>query len=268
MPPLGLAGHPDHDALLAAVIADPDADLPRLVYADYLEEAGDEADAARAEFIRLQCGIAERERTERVAEGDPDWERAAELADDYGGEWRRRMLAFGGVEWGFGGRGDWFAAWRGFPQACAVAPATLGQIRQAPAPLDCVGLSGGVFGHLPRTPVLARLRVVRLALTFGGYGPPAPPQRAGMLGRVLRHGEVSAWCGLVLTGAGDEAFDPVATCPRLDSLEWLRLLVPAGTAPNLGLFPRLFDSPSPPRLAWVEVRTHAGELLAHRAVER
>lgn len=53
MPPAGLAGRPDHDALLAAVVADPDADLPRLVYADYLEEAGDEADAARAEFIRL-----------------------------------------------------------------------------------------------------------------------------------------------------------------------------------------------------------------------
>ena len=44
----------DHDALLAGVLAHPDADLPRLVYADFIEEAGD---AARAEFIRVQCAL-------------------------------------------------------------------------------------------------------------------------------------------------------------------------------------------------------------------
>ncbi len=40
--------------LLAAVLDDIDADAPRLVYADWLEESGD---APRAEFIRLQCEI-------------------------------------------------------------------------------------------------------------------------------------------------------------------------------------------------------------------
>ncbi len=40
--------------LLAAVLGDIDADAPRLVYADWLEENGD---APRAEFIRLQCQI-------------------------------------------------------------------------------------------------------------------------------------------------------------------------------------------------------------------
>jgi uncharacterized protein (TIGR02996 family) len=44
----------DADALLAAVLADPDADLPRLVYADYLDETGDRA---RAEFIRVQLAV-------------------------------------------------------------------------------------------------------------------------------------------------------------------------------------------------------------------
>jgi uncharacterized protein (TIGR02996 family) len=38
------------DDLLPAVLAAPDDDLPRLVYADALEEAGD---VARAEFIRV-----------------------------------------------------------------------------------------------------------------------------------------------------------------------------------------------------------------------
>jgi len=44
----------DHDALLAGVLAHPDADLPRLVYADFIEENGD---ATRAEFIRAQCAL-------------------------------------------------------------------------------------------------------------------------------------------------------------------------------------------------------------------
>jgi uncharacterized protein (TIGR02996 family) len=41
--------------LLAAIIDDPDDDTPRLVYADWLEEHGDDA---RAEFIRVQCRLA------------------------------------------------------------------------------------------------------------------------------------------------------------------------------------------------------------------
>ncbi len=47
----------DADKFLAAIIAEPDDDLPRLVFADWLEENGD---SDRAEFIRLQCA-AERE---------------------------------------------------------------------------------------------------------------------------------------------------------------------------------------------------------------
>jgi uncharacterized protein (TIGR02996 family) len=43
------------EALLAAVIADPADDLPRLAYADFREEHGD---YARAEFVRVQIGLA------------------------------------------------------------------------------------------------------------------------------------------------------------------------------------------------------------------
>jgi uncharacterized protein (TIGR02996 family) len=48
-------------ALLAAVIAEPEADLPRLAFADWCEEHGDDA---RAEIIRVQVEMA------RL--GDPD----------------------------------------------------------------------------------------------------------------------------------------------------------------------------------------------------
>ena len=55
----------DHDALLAAVLADPEDDAPRLVLADWFEENGQEE---RGEFVRVQCRIAE---YERQAGGDP-----------------------------------------------------------------------------------------------------------------------------------------------------------------------------------------------------
>lgn len=42
-------------AFLAAIIADPDADAPRLVYPDWLDEHGH---TDRAEFIRVQCELA------------------------------------------------------------------------------------------------------------------------------------------------------------------------------------------------------------------
>jgi uncharacterized protein (TIGR02996 family) len=53
------------DALLAAVIASPDDDLPRLVYADWLDEHGE---PERAEFVRAQVELEQ-------MESDPDQDR-------------------------------------------------------------------------------------------------------------------------------------------------------------------------------------------------
>jgi uncharacterized protein (TIGR02996 family) len=47
--------HPDQAALYRGILATPHADLPRLVYADWLEEHGR---AERAEFIRVQIELA------------------------------------------------------------------------------------------------------------------------------------------------------------------------------------------------------------------
>ena len=47
-------------ALWSAIRANPDDDTPRLVYADWLQENGDED---RAEFIRVQCALAASPRT-------------------------------------------------------------------------------------------------------------------------------------------------------------------------------------------------------------
>jgi uncharacterized protein (TIGR02996 family) len=47
------------EGFLQAILAEPENDTHRLVYADWLEEHGD---AARAEFIRVQCELARMER--------------------------------------------------------------------------------------------------------------------------------------------------------------------------------------------------------------
>jgi uncharacterized protein (TIGR02996 family) len=46
-----------HEAFLRAIFDAPDDDTPRLVYADFLQENGEED---RAEFIRWQCGRGEK----------------------------------------------------------------------------------------------------------------------------------------------------------------------------------------------------------------
>ena len=46
---------PDELALMKAIYAAPDDDMPRLVYADWLDEQGNTGQQAHAEFIRLQC---------------------------------------------------------------------------------------------------------------------------------------------------------------------------------------------------------------------
>jgi uncharacterized protein (TIGR02996 family) len=58
---------PDDPAFLRMIAAAPDDDAPRLVYADALEESGDPALAARAEFIRVQCERA------RLVPDSPRW---------------------------------------------------------------------------------------------------------------------------------------------------------------------------------------------------
>jgi uncharacterized protein (TIGR02996 family) len=50
--------HPEAVALYRAILAHPDEDTPRLVYADWLDENGDAADRTFAEFIRVQGRLA------------------------------------------------------------------------------------------------------------------------------------------------------------------------------------------------------------------
>jgi uncharacterized protein (TIGR02996 family) len=48
----------DGDVILSAILAEPDEDVPRLAYADWLDEYGGESERARAELIRVQVELA------------------------------------------------------------------------------------------------------------------------------------------------------------------------------------------------------------------
>ncbi len=85
----------EREALYAAVLADPDADAPRLVYADWLEEhAPAEADQARARFIRLEIDAATADfndprRRELLSQ-------ASRLFNRHGEQWNRELPTWDG----------------------------------------------------------------------------------------------------------------------------------------------------------------------------
>jgi uncharacterized protein (TIGR02996 family) len=71
------------EAFLQAILADPDADGPRLVFADWLDEHGDHS---RAEFIRTQIALA------RMREDDPRRQALAARERELIGALRDRWL--------------------------------------------------------------------------------------------------------------------------------------------------------------------------------
>jgi uncharacterized protein (TIGR02996 family) len=77
-----------HDAFMQEIREAPADDLPRLIYADWLEDHGD---ASRAEFIRVQIRLA------RAAD-DPELRqlrrRESELLHRHGPAWRRPLPAW------------------------------------------------------------------------------------------------------------------------------------------------------------------------------
>ncbi|HJZ91668.1 MAG TPA: TIGR02996 domain-containing protein [Gemmataceae bacterium] len=88
---------PDDPAFIRMIAATPDDDAPRLVYADVLDERGDAASVARAEFIRVQCERA------RLEPDSPPWRvlwrRDADLLD-WARRWRMELPAIEGIQFG------------------------------------------------------------------------------------------------------------------------------------------------------------------------
>jgi uncharacterized protein (TIGR02996 family) len=111
----------DGQALLAAVIAEPEDDAVRLVYADWLDEHGD---AARAEFIRTQIkreGLRKRDPERAVLEA-----REKELLGRHAQQWLQPLPEWArpheeiplATDW------DWFGFKRGFLQGVCTGSVT------------------------------------------------------------------------------------------------------------------------------------------------
>src|SRR5207244_1721028 len=80
---------PDLAPLLRAVLEAPDADEPRLAYADQLANSSRAVDQFRAEFIRLQIEL------HHLPDSDPKWPkligRERELLEQYRAAWERPL---------------------------------------------------------------------------------------------------------------------------------------------------------------------------------
>jgi uncharacterized protein (TIGR02996 family) len=154
----------DEQGLLAAVIADPEDDAPRLVYADWCEDHGR---PQRARFIRLQC---------RIARGDEAPELLAEeeaLYEAHRREWVAQLPSYPGLSWTegdeeqYGGghtlfrRGfvselaadHWQALSRNGARAFAAAPVTRLRVKK---------LRGNSAVKFARWPLLSRVEELEL----------------------------------------------------------------------------------------------------------
>lgn len=149
----------DEATFVAAMAADPDNDLPRLVFADWLDENGQ---SERAAFIRLQCGST---RDDPASEG-----RANELLNTHYRQWGEPFQPLGGQ---IGYR-------RGFPSFLETDLARLVEhahlLALAPEwevqPTAERGEPGdrhGLWARLASSPAIARVRSFRF-----GWGAVSP----------------------------------------------------------------------------------------------
>ena len=197
----------DHDALLAAVLAEPENDLPRLVFADWLEETGHPAHAARARYIRLQV------EAERHPEGSSQrlelTRQAEELRPSFRDEWDR-VLPPGELSHTTVGRR------RGFVDEVETGLTTFrqsGNVMFAVAPVRALGLmpdeESPVFRSFDWTELagmeyLGRLARLRLGPGLWEFGQASPVEnyRPSPLTGLARCPHLGAVRTLTLAGNG------------------------------------------------------------------
>lgn len=146
---------PDPAPLLAAIASNPDDDLPRLVYADWLDEQGD---PDRAEFIRLQC------HTVRVGPLDPSWAPAKLREYD--------LFKANEARWRPGRRDDvsfmHMTQWvRGFPACIDLADVSTGRFAAGEWCNGAFHWTANPGGRFDPWPAIGPVREVR----FSGWRP-------------------------------------------------------------------------------------------------
>jgi uncharacterized protein (TIGR02996 family) len=248
----------DHDdAILRAIIEDPDDDAPRLVYADWVDERGQ---PERAELIRVECQLGrllgsgpirhhlECRARQLLCISDGVFKFEGHLSEPMEAR-DHELLAAHGARWAepLHGLVDYLGFRRGFVEEVGIrGRAFLGAagdlFRFAPVRHASFSRVPPVLApHLAASPHLARLRSVSLAHNrIGPRGARAlgeSPHLAGLRTLELTHCHI-----------GDAGLAALLSSPRLAGLEALHLwnndLGPAGT--------RLLASPRTlPRLEYL-----------------
>jgi uncharacterized protein (TIGR02996 family) len=243
------------EAFLEDVVAHPDDDAPRLIYADWLDEQGD---SPRAEFIRVQHALAE------LPPGDPRrtplLKRQGILLGDHEGQWRASLPELDGVTWA-----DFS---RGFVEAVFVedVPTLLEQAPSifAAAPVLRVQIGAADVAaayDLARWPLLSRLHELNLGnnqhLGERGVAALAGSPHLKRLRVLLLH-----YCEL-----GDEAVARLAHAAVMPRLTELYL---SGNSLGDAAAFALADTTSFPRLAELDLRDNqigdaGARALAHQS---
>lgn len=217
----------DREPFLAAIVRRPDDDLPRLIFADFLDETGD---CDRAEFIRLQCAAARGE--------DAPEDRVSELEIAHRDEWLAPL-----------GAGVYHAEFRrGFAEHLVMSAREFvreSERIRAKTPLRGIALlgAGRVLARLLAEPHLAGLSAIHF--TGGMLGDPGVerlaecPHLTGVWTLRLGSNEI-----------GDEGAAALANSPYL---EQLRLLVLKQNAIGDSGAWELARSPSLRRLAALDL---------------
>jgi uncharacterized protein (TIGR02996 family) len=211
------------DAFLQAIAAEPHDDTHRLVYADWLDEHGGPAGAARAEFIRTQVEL------ERLPIGDPRGDllrrRAKELLAAHSEAWLAPLPRLIGVKWhrfwrGFVGGAD-VQACKFYRQADALFAAAPVQFLRVvkPSPTSC--------RELAASPYLARL--LGLELIEGSVGDEgaamlaSSPHLSGLRSLAIVAVPDGPFTHPTLRGVRDAGALALAGSPHLGRLELLEL---------------------------------------------
>lgn len=175
-----------------AVLAAPDDDAPRLVFADFLTGEGD----PRGEFIALQCRLA--------ATPDDEARRQLRIAEN-------KLLAAHEAKW----TADFFAVAKSTPFRKVKVVFHRGFLEEATLPIDALDDLEPLFHAAP---LLRRLRFDSPGFTGQTH---APPTLAGRLSSPRLRNVKSL--DLRLPAGGDAVARELAQCPHLTGLHTLHL---------------------------------------------
>ncbi len=195
---------------MAAVLKNPESDLPRLIYADWLDEQGD----ARGEWIRIQCALARLSQESRQDDSpvlEKLRERQHQLADMVENHWVEPIR-------------PWIEGWefhRGFLERITITAELFlkfGEKILNQYPIRRVRLldAAPIFPELVRSPLLKKIHELDLCNSSLGNGGPNLLARCESLDQL-------EFLDLSFNNLSDEGLECLAKIPSLHQLRCLNL---------------------------------------------